>query len=150
MGPISQRVAAEPERRVHHQFALYVLAGALATAAHAGLFLLMRDAFGAYPANLLSIVLTATANVEFHRYVTFRGKRSSPFRRIVAIAMTVVYDATYSTAGLLLLQLFVADPTATQQTATIVVAAAIGGLVRFMLLRSWVFTRVRSGADGAG
>lgn len=133
---------------MHHQFALYVLAGALATAAHAGLFLLMRDVFGAYPANLLAIVLTATANVEFHRHVTFRGKGSSPFRRVVAIAMTVVYDATYSTAGLLLLQVFVPDPTATQQTATIVVAAALGGLVRFMLLRSWVFTRTARPEDG--
>lgn len=147
MGATSQdtreRVAAAPtpERGVRQQFALYVLAGTAATAAHALLFLLLRDVLGAYPANLLAIVVSATANVEFHRHVTFRGQDSSLFRRLVAIAMTVLYDATYSTAGLLLLQVFVPDPSATQQTATIVAAAAIGGLVRFMLLRSWVFTR---------
>lgn len=145
MGPTSQRTqpatGAEPERRVHEQLALYVVAGSIATGVHALLFLLLRDPLGAYPANLLAIVLTATANVEFHRFVTFRGKDSSPFRRIVAIAMTVLYDSLYSTAGLLLLGVFVTDPTATQQTATIVAAAAIGGLIRFMLLRTWVFTR---------
>ncbi|MGH3467318.1 MAG: GtrA family protein [Thermocrispum sp.] len=144
MGPTSQHTPVVPAagsgRRAPEQFAFYVAAGAVATGLHAVLFLLLRDALGAYPANLVAIVLSATANVEFHRYVTFRGKDSSPFRRVLAIAMTVLYDATYSTAGLLLLQVFIPDPTATQQTATIVAAAAIGGLVRFMLLRSWVFT----------
>jgi putative flippase GtrA len=130
-----------PVRRLREQFAFYVLAGTLATAAHAGLFLLFRGLLGAYPANVLAIVIAATANVEFHRHVTFRGKESNPFRRLVAIGLTVLYDATYSTGGLLLLQVFVPDPSATQQAATIVAAAAIGGLVRFMLLRSWVFYR---------
>lgn len=130
-----------PTRRMHEQFAWYVVAGTVTTAAHAGLFLLFRGLIGPFPANLLAIVITATANTEFHRWHTFRGKGSTLGRRAVATGLTILYDATYSTAALLGLQLFVSDPTATQQTATIVAAAALGGLARFLLLRYWVFIR---------
>lgn len=130
-----------PTRRMREQFAWYVVAGTVSTAAHAGLFLLLRDLLGPFPANLLAIVVTATANTEFHRHFTFRGKESTLGRRVVATGLTILYDATYSTVALLGLQLFVADPSATQQTVTIVAAAAIGGLARFLLLRYWVFIR---------
>lgn len=117
----------------------YLLAGTCATALHAGLFLLLRGVLGPFPANLLAITVTATANVEFHHRVTFRPQHGSTARRLVAIGGTVLYDATYSSAALLLLELFVTDPTATQQTVVIVAAAAAGGIARFALLRVWVF-----------
>lgn len=52
-----------------------------------------------------------------------------------------MFYAGYSSAALLMLQLLVNDPTPGQQTATIVAAAALGGLARFTLLRVWVFNR---------
>lgn len=118
----------------------YLAAGAAATAAHAALFLVLREPFGAFAANLTAITVTATANTEFHRRVTFHGRPNATGRRMVALGLTMLYDATYSSAALLALGLLVAEPTATEQTATIVTAAAIGGTARFLLLRNWVFT----------
>lgn len=129
-----------PRVQFTEQALWYVLAGTCATLVHAGLFLLLRGLLGPFPANLLAIVVTATANVEFHHHVTFRNRHeTTTARRLVAIAGTVAYDATYSSAALLLLELFVNDPTATQQTVVIVAAAAAGGIARFLLLRGWVF-----------
>lgn len=139
--PSQVSAPVEPTRRMHEQFAWYVVAGTITTGLHALLFLLLRGAIGPFPANLVAIVITATANTEFHRIHTFRGKESTLGRRAVATGLTILYDATYSTAALLGLQIFVADPSATQQTITIVAAAAIGGLARFALLRYWVFIR---------
>ncbi|MBA0126697.1 GtrA family protein [Haloechinothrix sp. YIM 98757] len=119
----------------------YVAAGVAATGIHAGLFLLLREPLGTYPANISAIVVSTVANTEFHHYVTFNARGSSRLRRLVAIAVTIAFYATYSSTALAVLQLVVPDPSAAQQTTTIVAAALVFGLVRFVLLRVWVFAR---------
>jgi putative flippase GtrA len=120
--------------------AWYIAAGAGSTATHAVLFMLLRGPLGAFPANLGAIVLTTVANTEFHRKVTFEAADSPKRRRAVAIALTVAFYASYSSMALLLLHMAVPSPTAVQQTATIIIAATLGGLARFALLRTWVFS----------
>lgn len=78
------------------------------------LSLLLRDPFEAFVANIAALSITATANIESHRAVTFRSRPSERSRRVVAVVATVLYDATYSSTALLLLELVVSDPIATQ------------------------------------
>lgn len=83
------------------------------------------------------------ADASGHRRITFDGLDSPRRRGTVAIGLTVVFYAGYSSAALLMLRFLVDDPTPGQQTATIVVAGVLGGLARFTLLRAWVFNRRR-------
>lgn len=120
---------------------MFVVAGIVTTGIHACIFLGMRDLLGPISANLMATVLTTIANTEFHRRITFGTDTRSVSRWIISIGLTVTYYATYSTGALFVLHMFVDHPTAAQQTATIVAAAIIGGIARFVLLRGWVFTR---------
>lgn len=128
-------------RRLPREAAWYLLAGMGATATQALLFLLLREPLGAIKGNLVALTITTVANTEFHRTVTFRASPGSLSRRVVAVGLTVVFYASYSSAALLALQLVVDDPTAFQQTAAIIGAASLGGIARFTMLRTWVFHR---------
>ncbi|MDV6013712.1 GtrA family protein [Haloechinothrix sp. LS1_15] len=121
----------------------YVAAGAGATAVHALLFLLLREPLGTYPANLTAIAIATVANTEFHHHITFNARGSPKLRRAIAIVVTICFYATYSSAALLALQTAIDNPTATQQTATIITAAMLFGVARFTLLRVWVFAHTR-------
>jgi len=64
------------------------------------LSLLLRDPFEAFVANIAALSITATANIESHRTVTFRSRPSERSRRVIAVVATVLYDATYSSTAL--------------------------------------------------
>lgn len=117
----------------------YLAAGAAATVVNAGIFLLLREPLGHYAANLVAISVTTVANTEFHRLITFDNPQAPMAKRAVAIVLTVLFYASYTSSALFILHRLVADPTAAQQVAAIVMAAFIGGIARFVMLRSWAF-----------
>jgi putative flippase GtrA len=128
-----------PSGEVVTQLVRYGLVGALGTAVSALLYLLFRTWWDAVPANLAALLLSTVASTEANRRFTFRGVQADRVREYVQNAGTVGFYAVYSTLVLLLLAAAVDDPTSLQESVAVAVASVFGGLVRFLLLRHWVF-----------
>ncbi|MDQ0379621.1 GtrA domain-containing protein [Amycolatopsis thermophila] len=125
----------------HHPVVWYVVAGALTTALQELLFVGARPLLGALTANVVAIALTTIANTEFQRRVTFAGISASPVRLHLQSVGTFAFYAGYGSLVLVSLHLFTAEPSATLQAVALAVTSGLGGILRFALLRWWVFDR---------
>jgi len=114
--------------------------GAASTAAYALLYLALRGPLGAQGANFTALLLTAIANTAANRRLTF-GLRG-PDRAIAHQGQGLVVFALgwALTAGALAL-LGATAPTAPHgvELTVLVITNLIATLVRFILLRHWVF-----------
>ncbi|MCP2252144.1 putative flippase GtrA (transmembrane translocase of bactoprenol-linked glucose) [Prauserella aidingensis] len=118
---------------------LYVLGGAISTGLQALLFLLLRDPLTPAAANPVAIGVSTVLNTEFHRRITFRDVTGPRTRRHVQSAGTFLFYACAGTAALGLLHLLADDPSPMTETAVLVATSLVGGILRFLVLRSWVF-----------
>ncbi|WP_312858169.1 GtrA family protein [Pseudonocardia pini] len=152
-----------PAHRVHTlrerfplvaQLARYAMVGGLGTAVNAGLYLLARLVLGPVPANLVALVLSTAVSTEVNRRFTFDGATAHRWRVYVQDLGTVVFYAGYSTAVLLLVDEWVPDATPLEETAAVTAASVLGGLLRFLVLKAWVFDthheRTDLGPDAVG
>jgi putative flippase GtrA len=128
------------DRALTRQLLRYVVVGGMGTVVSALLYLVFRTWWDAVPANLAAIVLSTVASTEANRRFTFGGRAVARSRVYLQNAGTVVFYAFYSSAVLLVLGDLVDDPTALQETAAVAAASVVGGLVRFLVLRNWVFS----------
>ncbi len=122
------------------QVVRFGVVGALSTAAFALLYLLLEQVMPAQAANFVSLLTTAMLNTAANRRFTFglRGPRRVVLHQAQGIAIFAVAWAL--TAGALAV-LHAAAPAAGATTELVVLTAAnlLGTLLRFALLRSWVF-----------
>lgn len=118
---------------------LYVLGGAISTGLQALLYLLLRDPLTPAAANPVAIGVTTWLNTEFHRRITFGDATGPRRRRHLQTAGTFLFYACAGTAALGLLHLLTADPSPVTETVVLVATSLVGGVVRFLVLRSWVF-----------
>ncbi|MBB4685399.1 GtrA family protein [Amycolatopsis jiangsuensis] len=129
----------------HHELgghaAWYLLAGGITTGLQAVLFLVLQPQLGAQWANLVAIALTTVGNTEFHRRVTFAGRSSRAGKRHLQDLATFAFYAGYGSLVLAGLDELVTHPTAWEQTSALLAASFVGGVVRFAVLRWWVFAR---------
>ncbi|MTD52755.1 GtrA family protein [Amycolatopsis pithecellobii] len=123
-----------------HPIVWYVAAGAVTTGLQELVFLAARPFITSVAANVLAIALTTLANTEFHRRVTFAQMRTSALKLHVQSLGTFVFYAGYGSIVLLLLQTFVDAPSATLEAVILALTSAVGGVLRFIVLRWWVFT----------
>ena len=121
------------------QLARYAAVGGGATALNAALFLLVRPWLDAVPANLLALTLTTAVSTELSRRLAFGGARAHRLREWVQDVGTVGFYATYTSGVLLALHWLVAGPTPGQEAGAVALASLGGGLLRFAVLRFWVF-----------
>ena len=126
---------------VVRQLARYGVVGVLGTAVSALLYLLFRVWWDAVPANLAALVLSTVASTEANRRFTFGGAVVDRAREYVQNTGTVAFYAFYSSAVLLLLDQVVVDATTLQESLVVAGASVVGGLLRFVVLRNWVFGR---------
>lgn len=123
-----------------HQLVRFGVVGAASTAAFALLFLLLREPLGAQAANFAALLLTAVANTATNRRVTFgvRGSRGALRHQGQGLAVFALGWAL--TSGALAL-LTLAAPSAPRwaELSVLVVANLVATVVRFVLLRHWVF-----------
>jgi putative flippase GtrA len=126
------------------QLIRYSVVGGLGTAVNAGLYLLTRLVLDAVPANLVALLLSTAVSTEVNRRFTFQGAAAHRWRVYVQDAGTVAFYAFYSTAVLLVLHEIVPGATPLEETAAVTLASVLGGLVRFAVLKAWVF---RSGSE---
>jgi putative flippase GtrA len=117
------------------------VASVVTTGLQAVLFLALRADLGSQGANLVAIALTTVGNTEFHRRVTFAGRHSDAGKRHLQDLLTFLFYAGYGSAVLAVLDTVVDRPSSWEETGALLLASLVGGLLRFAVLRWWVFAR---------
>jgi len=125
-----------------HQLVRFAVVGVASTVAFALLFLLLRGPLGAQGANFAALLLTAIANTTANRRLTFGVRGTGGAIRHQGQGLVVFAAGWGLTAGALGV-LHAAVPGAPRgvELAVLVVANLAATLLRFVLLRSWVFRR---------
>jgi putative flippase GtrA len=115
----------------------FTVIGIASTLAYLLLFVLLREAMAAQPANLIALLATAIANTAVNRRITFaiRGGRDAGKHQFQGLIVFAVGLALTSGA-LAMLPSTAARPL---ELAALVAANLLAAVVRFVLLRAWVF-----------
>jgi putative flippase GtrA len=122
------------------QLASFAAVGVASTLAYLGLFLLLRPQLGPQAANALSLLITAVANTALNRRFTFgvRGRTQAgvhQFQGLIVFAL-----ALGLTSGTLAAAHAVdSNPPVAVEVVLLVFANGVATLLRFVLLRRWVF-----------
>ncbi|MGX1160161.1 GtrA-like protein [Arthrobacter sp. SLBN-100] len=125
------------------------IVGAISTMAFALLFLLFQGPFGAQQANFFALLLTAVGNTAANRRFTFgiNGPEklfTQQFQGLVVFALAW----SITSSSLLVLHTITPDSSSTMELVTLTGANILATLMRFALLRIWVF-RVRNSESAA-
>jgi putative flippase GtrA len=127
-----------------HQLLRFAVVGVASTTAYALLFLLLRGPLGGQTANFAALLLTAVANTTANRRLTFGVRGASAVIRHQGQGLVVFALGLALTASALAI-LHTAVPSAPRdaELAVLVVANLAATLLRFVLLRRWVFRQHR-------
>ena len=117
--------------------------GVASTLAYLALFVLLRPSTGSQAANFVALLLTALANTAANRRLTFGVTGSDRRARDHAGGLAVFGLALTMTSGSLALVHAVGTPSRGVEVAAVVLANLAATLLRFVLLRRWVFGRSR-------
>jgi putative flippase GtrA len=122
------------------QLVRFATIGVASTLAYLLLFLGLRQGIGAQPANLLALLITAIANTAANRRITF-GIRGGPGAGCAQAQGLVVFalGLALTSGALAVLHALTPTPARSTEVALLVVANALATLLRFVLLRGWVF-----------
>ena len=131
---------ARAQTALLHQLVRFAVVGVASTLAYALLFLLLREAMGAQGANFSALLLTAITNTAANRRVTFGFRGSKNAARHQGQGLLVFFFGWALTSGSLAV-LAAAAPAAPHsiELAVLVVANLAATVLRFTLLRQWVF-----------
>jgi putative flippase GtrA len=125
------------------QLVRFAAIGALSTAAYLALFVLLRPGVGSQGANLLALLVTAVANTAANRRLTFGVVGRKGWARDQAGGLTVFVLGLALTSGSLAVVHALGHPSSGVELAALVLANLAATLLRFLLLRHWVFRRPR-------
>lgn len=139
-----------PQKALLHQLVRFAVVGVASTLAFALIFLFLRGPMGAQAANFTALLLTAIANTAANRRVTFGFRGSANAAKHQGQGLLVFFFGWALTSGSLALLAAVA-PTAPHsvELAALVVANLVATVLRFVLLRQWVF-RPRTATSPVG
>jgi putative flippase GtrA len=141
--PLEPATAGVPSG-LTRQFVRFTSIGIASTVAYLMLYVLLRDGASAQLANLLALLITAVGNTAANRRVTFgmRGRAGRVRHQLQGLAVFAVGLALTS-GSLAGLHLVAATPARLVELTVLVAANLAATIVRFLLLREWVF---RSGS----
>jgi putative flippase GtrA len=123
-----------------HQVLRFGAIGIASTAAYLMLFVLLHGLLGAQGANVAALLITAVANTAANRRFTFRVRgRANAGRHQLQGLVVFAITLAITSGSLDALHVLVASPTRTVEAAMLVVANLAATLIRFVLLRAWVF-----------
>lgn len=131
---------------VVRQMTWFVAIGVLSTASQAVLYVALREWWSPQPANVAALLVTTVANTEAHRWVTFPGSQKPPLRIHLQAVVPLLTTYVYTSLALAALAVLVSGASRLVEAAALVTVTALGGLVRFVMLRSWVFRDPRDKA----
>jgi putative flippase GtrA len=143
-----QRLADPPgvPRGLAGQAIRFAVIGVASTLAYLVLFVLLRGSMGAQPANLVALLVTAIANTAVNRRVTFAVRGSQGAGKHQFQGLIVFGIGLAITSGALAL---LHTPSRLLELGVLVAANLLATVVRFVLLRAWVF-RAQRPRDVAG
>jgi putative flippase GtrA len=131
-------VVATRRTRLLWQLVSFAAIGVASTALHACIYLLLRQWFGAPAANLVALSLATLANTEANRRFTFNVRDRVLHRHGRAVLLFALYYALTS-GSVWVLDRLVAEPPRVLEAGVIFGASLSATVLRFILLRSWVF-----------
>ncbi|WP_441963638.1 glycosyltransferase [Mycolicibacterium houstonense] len=135
----SSRRSAAPGSLLR-QAVRFAAVGVVSTLAYLLLFMALRSGVGAQAANLVALLVTAIGNTAANRRFTFGIAGAGNLTRHHAEGLTVFAIALTITSGSLgLLHAMTPVPHRGVELAVLVVANLLATVVRFILLRGWVF-----------
>ncbi len=125
------------------QIVRFAAIGVLSTLAYLLLFLAISPLTGSQPANFLALAITAVANTAANRRFTFGVRDRTGVVRHQAQGFGIFLLGWGITAGsLALLGAAVAHPGTLLEVSVLIAANLLATVVRFLLLRGWVFRKV--------
>ena len=125
------------------QLLRFAVVGVLSTLAYLAIFVLLRSALGAQPANLAALLLTAVANTAANRRLTFGIRGGVGVARAQLQGLVVFGLGLALTGGALWGLQAVTTPSRAAEVALLLAANATATLLRFLLFRGWVFRPAR-------
>jgi putative flippase GtrA len=120
----------------------FLAIGVCSTLAYALLFLLLCGPLGPGGANALALALTAVANTQANRRLTFdiRG-RAGRLRQHAMGAIVYVLTLALTSGALLVLHAIDPDPARAVELGLLIAASVCATVTRYVALRTWVFAR---------
>ena len=127
------------------------LVGAASTVAFALLYLVFQGPLGPQQANFMSLLLTAVGNTAANRRITFgiKGPSQLLIQQIQGIVVFLL-AWTITSWSLVILHAAYLDATPSHELAVLTGANILATLLRFVLLRLWVFREYRLNTAVAG
>lgn len=147
--PVDRReagqAAVELPRGMARQLPSFVVIGVISTLAQLVLFVLLRTVTGALAANAISLVITAVGNTAANRRFTFgvTGARGA-VRHQLEGGVAFLLGLTLSSGGLAALHVLAPGASRAVELMALIGANAVATLVRFLLMRAWVFNPRRT------
>ncbi|MET0898560.1 MAG: bifunctional glycosyltransferase family 2/GtrA family protein [Mycobacterium sp.] len=130
--------AAEPPPSLLRQVVRFATVGVLSTLAYLVLFLALRS-LGPQGANLVALLITAIANTAANRRFTFGVRGRSGVARHQFEGLVVFAIGLTLTSGSLAALHYFGEPSRAVELLVLVGANLLATVVRFVLLRGWVF-----------
>jgi putative flippase GtrA len=136
---LRRNTAAVSGRALRHPIVSFSIVGAICTVAFAVLYNLFRSFANPTGANLLALGLTMVINFAANRRFTFQARSGSLPGQVVRYALVYVVGLVASTLVLDLGLEVVARPGRIVETLIALASGAVATVIRFLLLRAWVF-----------
>ena len=131
-------------RSLLNQSVRFAAIGILSTVAYLALFVALRP-IGAQGANLVALLATAMANTAANRRFTFGVRGRAGVGRHQFEGLLVFGIGLALTSGALAVLQSLSEPPRTLELVVLVAANLVATVVRFVLLRGWVFHPRRTG-----
>ncbi|MDQ1286625.1 MAG: hypothetical protein QG622_190 [Actinomycetota bacterium] len=132
------------------QLARFAVVGGLSTLAYMILYLLLRPVCGAQGANAASLLITAVANTAANRRFTFSTRgRDGAIRHQAEGLIVFALGLAVTSGSLAALHALPGAPSTAVELTFLVAANLLATVLRFVMLKSWVFHpgRRRAAAD---
>ncbi|OLR94033.1 bifunctional glycosyltransferase family 2/GtrA family protein [Actinokineospora bangkokensis] len=132
--------------RLLRQLVRFAAIGVLSTAAYLVLYVLLRGGIGPQPANFIALLVTAVANTAANRRLTFGVRGTEGAARHQFQGLLVFALGLGLTSGSLALLHGLTEPGRGLEVVVLVAANLTATILRFLLLRGWVFRRTDQSA----
>ncbi|MFF0517551.1 glycosyltransferase [Actinomadura nitritigenes] len=122
------------------QLPAFAVIGAISTVAQLVLFVLLRLVMGPLWANALSLIITTVGNTAANRRFTFGVTGTGrALRQQLEGGLAFLLGLALSTGGLALLHAAAPGASRAVEVGALIAANAVATLVRFLLMRAWIF-----------
>jgi putative flippase GtrA len=129
---------------VGRQAAWFTAIGGVMTLGYFVLYLALRNVLGQQPANYLAWALTAVADTAANRRLTFdAAERVGQGRAQLEGFLVFGLGLVLTSVSLVVLDAYVSQPDRVLELAVLAAANLAAGVLRFELLRRWVFAERR-------